>query len=171
MRVVKVPLMLAATLLLAGCPLGKKSEPSAAAETPSPKVAEVSAPADAEVDAVALAVEPTCDCAGQAADAIAVAEVPARFRGDWSGKCLKPGEYDESNMTISADTIAFTETGNIKAVVLNGDNELAIIADMPDEGKQWLTYWRFELSADGEELMDVTDDDRYFLRRRCKGVG
>ena len=171
MHVVTVPLMLAATLLLAGCPLGKKSESSAAAETPSPKVAEVSAPADAEVDAAALAVEPACDCAGQAADAIAVAEVPARFRGDWSGKCLKPGEYDESNMTISADTIAFTETGNIKAVVLNGDNELAIIADMPDEGKQWLTYWRFELSADGEELMDVTDDDRYFLRRRCKGVG
>ncbi|PJK09717.1 hypothetical protein CO614_09150 [Lysobacteraceae bacterium NML120232] len=165
MRIAKIPLILAAALLIGGCPLGKKSESADAGEK-SPPVSEKTAAAMLEA---APEATPTCDCNNEAAAAVPVAELPERFRGLWDARCDSRGD---THLAMEKNSITMVENGGeIRAVVQKGRNEVAIIADMRGEGGEWILLRHFELSEDGQELMDVTDDDNYFLRRKCEDMG
>jgi hypothetical protein len=106
-----------------------------------------------------------------AAAAERLSSVPASFQGEWvadpKGCTSKP---DDSRLTIGTDRIRFHESsGAIKAVVMQGELDLALIAEMSGEGETWLDYRHFRLSADRASLTDVTQEPG-FVRHRCAKV-
>ena len=106
--------------------------------------------------------------AGAATAAEQHASVPARFQGEWSSDLKHCGtNFDNSRLTISAERIRFYESGgSIKAVVTQGEFDLALITELSGEGETWLAYNHFHLSADQKSLTDVTDDSK-FVRYGC----
>lgn len=94
--------------------------------------------------------------------------VPARFQGEWAGSLKTCGAVgDDSRLTIDAGQIRFYESrGAIKAVVTQGESELALIAELSGEGERWLSLGHFRLSADQKTLTDVTSDPE-MVRYRC----
>lgn len=105
-----------------------------------------------------------------AADTITAAEplaVPPRFQGQWGSDQKHCGTDDDSRLTIGAGQIRFYESGgSIKAVVMQGQSDLAVIIALSGEGETWLDYRHFRLSADGKTLTDVTVEPE-LVRHRC----
>jgi hypothetical protein len=97
--------------------------------------------------------------------------VPARFHGEWNENLKHCGtSLNDSRLIIGPEQIRFHESaGAIKAVVTQGETDLALIAELSGEGETWLTYNHFRLSADQKSLTDVTDggEDGGFVRYRC----
>ena len=106
--------------------------------------------------------------AGAATAAEHHASVPARFQGEWSSDLKRCGtSFDDSRLTIDSERIRFDESGgSIKAVVTQGEFDLALITELSGEGETWLAYNHFHLSADQKSLTDLTDDSK-FVRYRC----
>ena len=99
--------------------------------------------------------------AGGAVAAERVARVPQAFQGRWCNAAT------ESLLEIKGDEISYYESqGPIKAVVKNGDGEIALIAELSGEGETWLATAQFELSKDKKQLIDPTTKPPY-VRRRC----
>lgn len=94
--------------------------------------------------------------------------VPARFQGDWASGLKQCGSpTDDLRLTIGASTIRFYESaGAIKAVVTNGEHELALISELAGEGERWLDVSHFRLSDDGKTLTDVSTEPAV-VRYRC----
>lgn len=94
--------------------------------------------------------------------------VPARFQGDWASSLKHCGSpTDDLRLTIAASTIRFFESaGVIKAVVTNGEHELALISELSGEGEKWLDVSHFRLSDDGRILTDVSGEPAV-VRYRC----
>ena len=94
--------------------------------------------------------------------------VPARFLGEWNSSLKQCGtDRNDSRLRLDADRIRFHESGGpIRAVVTQGELELALIVELSGEGETWLACNRFRLSADHEQLIDVTGDAE-FVRYRC----
>jgi hypothetical protein len=94
--------------------------------------------------------------------------VPARFLGEWNADLKQCGtDRHDSRLKLEADQIHFHESGGpLRAVVTQGELELALIIEMSGEGETWLACKRFRLSADHARLIDVTDDSE-FVRYRC----
>ena len=112
--------------------------------------------------AVALALG-----AGAATAAELQATVPPRFQGEWAASLKQCGTGDESRLTIEPAHIRFYESrGAIKAVVTQGDSELALIAELSGEGETWLALRHFRLAADQKTLTDVTGEPE-LVRYRC----
>jgi hypothetical protein len=111
---------------------------------------------------------PLAASAGAATAAEQHPSVPARFQGEWSSDLKHCGNtVDDSRLTISAERIRFYESGgSIKAVVTQGEFDLALITELSGEGETWLAYNHFHLSPDQKSLTDVTDDSK-FVRYRC----
>lgn len=91
----------------------------------------------------------------------------ARFQGQWGSDQKHCGTDDDSRLTIGAGQIRFYESGgSIKAVVMQGQSDLAVIIALSGEGETWLDYRHFRLSADGKTLTDVTVEPE-LVRHRC----
>lgn len=112
----------------------------------------------------------TALCVGVAAATAAERQeaVPARFVGEWSANLKHCGTgRDDSRLRLDVDRIRFHESeGPIRAVVTQGELELALIVEMSGEGETWLACNRFRLSADHGQLIDATGDSE-FVRYRC----
>ena len=95
--------------------------------------------------------------------------VPARFLGEWNSEVEHCGTgLNDSRLRISTNRIRFYESGGpIRAVVTQGEFDLAVIAELSGEGQVWLSYRHFRLSADHTYLIDVTDDETGMIRYRC----
>jgi hypothetical protein len=113
-----------------------------------------------------------CAYGTAAAAAERVASVPGPFQGEWMADLKGCGsKSDDSRLEIGADRIRFYESsGPIRAVVVQGDRELALIVELSGEGERWLSFSHFRLSEDGKSLTDVSSEPA-FVRHRCaKGV-
>jgi len=95
--------------------------------------------------------------------------VPARFRGEWNADLAHCGTgLNDSRLQIGSGRIRFYESGGpIRAVVTQGEFDLAVISELSGEGQVWLSYRHFRLSADHAYLTDVTGDDSGMVRYRC----
>jgi hypothetical protein len=99
--------------------------------------------------------------------------IPARFQGEWNTNLENCGtDLNDSRLRISADHLQFHESGGtVRAVVTQGELDLALIAEMSGEGETWLFYRHFRLSPDETYMTDVTDKDLALMRYRCpKGL-
>jgi len=107
--------------------------------------------------------------AGSASAAEQQREIPARFLGEWNAKLKDCGtDRNDSRLRITADHIRFHESGGpVRAVVTQGEFDLALIEELSGEGSSWLSYTHFKLSADQKSLTDVTDNDSGLVRYRC----
>jgi hypothetical protein len=95
--------------------------------------------------------------------------IPARFQGEWNTKLEHCGtDRNDSRLRISADHLRFHESsGPVRAVVTQGEFDLALIAELSGEGETWLFYRHYRLSADHTHMTDVTDKDSALVRYRC----
>jgi len=92
--------------------------------------------------------------------------VPIQFQGRWNAD-LKHCGHGESRLEIRANKITFYESsGPIKAIVTQGKDEVALIAELAGEEGTYLSLRRFQLSEDQKELSDVSGLTP-FVRRRC----
>lgn len=95
--------------------------------------------------------------------------VPARFQGEWNAQLKYCGTWrNDSRLRISSDRIWFFESGGpIRAVVTQGDFDLALIAELSGEGQVWLSYRHFRLSDNQNYLTDVSEANTGMVRYRC----
>ena len=94
--------------------------------------------------------------------------VPDRFLGNWCTQPL-PNEEDtgESDIRISAHEIGYYYVnGKILAAAAIGD-QLALIVQLQDEGRTWLSTHELELSRSGKSLTELRDDGQLRTRVRC----
>ena len=106
---------------------------------------------------------------GSASAAEQQKNVPVRFQGEWNSDLKSCGTgLNDSRLRIGSGRIAFYESGGpIRAVVTQGEFDLAVIAELSGEGQAWLAYRHFRLSADHAYLIDVTNNDSSLVRYRC----
>lgn len=102
-----------------------------------------------------------------AAAAEKVAPVPQAFVGQWCGG--KP----EAKLEIKPNELAFYTSkgtvqakGPIQAVVLSGDDEVAITARMSGEGQTFTHIVKIKLSKDKKEI-SVPNMQSTMVGRRC----
>ena len=95
--------------------------------------------------------------------------IPDRFLGEWNHNLKDCGtDRGDSTLRLTADHIRFHESGGpVRAVVTQGDSDLALIVELSGEGTSWLAFEHFKLSADRSSLADVTDSDSGLVRYRC----
>ena len=107
--------------------------------------------------------------AGSATAAEQQRAIPAQFIGEWNSNLKQCGtDLNDSRLRITSDHIHFHESGGpVRAVVTQGEFDLALIAELSGEGSSWLSYTHFRLSADHTHLTDVTDKDSGLVRYRC----
>jgi hypothetical protein len=102
-----------------------------------------------------------------------IATVPDRFIGHWAGSPDSCGsDADDLILRVAPDHIAYWESeGPIKAVVVRGDTEIALIAELSGEGETWLSTAQFTLSRDGRQLIDnTTVPGKELIRYKCSGA-
>lgn len=96
--------------------------------------------------------------------------VPDRFVGRWAGSPDSCGsDADDLTLRIAPRHITYWESdGPIRAVVVRGDTEIALIAELSGEGETWLSTAQFTLSKDGKRLIDsATMLGEDLVRYRC----
>jgi hypothetical protein len=93
--------------------------------------------------------------------------MPAPFQGEWHLDLADCGtSVDDSLLLIGADHIIFYKTrGRVRAVVLKGESEIALIAELQGVDETWLSYSHFRLSQDGTQLTDITGNGSDVLFR------
>ncbi|WP_150132038.1 hypothetical protein [Dokdonella koreensis] len=99
-----------------------------------------------------------------------IATVPDRFIGQWAGSPDSCGSNaDDMILRIAPGHIAYWESeGPIKAVVIHGEIEIALIAELSGEGETWLSTANFTLSQDGRQLIDNTSvPGKELVRYKC----
>ncbi|MGH8029563.1 MAG: hypothetical protein ACREO3_06490 [Arenimonas sp.] len=100
--------------------------------------------------------------------------MPAQFIGEWVSDVTKCGSHtDDLALRVEGNLIAYWESrGPIKAVVAHGSDEIAVIAELSDEGYTWLAAIRFRLSAQEDELIDYsTSPGKELIRYRRPAAG
>lgn len=101
-----------------------------------------------------------------------VAGVPDRFVGRWAGSVDSCGsDADDLTLRIAPHHITYWESdGPIKAAVVRGDSEIALISELSGEGETWLSTVQFKLSRDGSQLIDdTTVPGKRLVRYKCSG--
>lgn len=96
--------------------------------------------------------------------------VPDRFVGHWAGSPESCESYaDDLILRISPDHIRYWESeGPIKAAVVRGETEIALISELSGEGETWMSTAKFTLSRDGHKLIDdTTVPGQALIRYRC----
>lgn len=99
--------------------------------------------------------------------------VPDRFVGTWAGSTGSCGsDADDLMLRIATRHITYWESdGPIKAVVVRGDAEIALIIELSSEDETWLSTAQFTLSRDGMQLTDkVTVPGTTLVRYKCAGA-
>lgn len=96
-----------------------------------------------------------------------VADIPARFHGEWNADPDACGTgSSESRLRISADLIRFYESvGVVKDVDIESDRVITVEAQYQGEGDTWSDERRLSLSADGNSLTVSGGGD--MVRQRC----
>lgn len=120
--------------------------------------------------AIAFAVLLTSEPVGAVSGA---AQVPDQYIGQWAGRPESCGsDADDLTLRISKERIAYWESeGPILASVSRGARDLALIIELSGEGETWLATAKFELSADGQQLVDSTTiPGESIVRHRCPAV-
>lgn len=100
------------------------------------------------------------------------ATVPDRFVGYWAGSPESCGsDTDDLVLRIAPRHISYWDSeGPIKAVVVHGDVEIALISELSGEGETWLSTAKFKLSKDGRTLIDsATLPGHEVVRYKCSG--
>ena len=96
--------------------------------------------------------------------------VPARFIGEWAASPQSCGSgTDDLALRIASKSIRYWESeGPIKAVVVRGSTEIAMITELSGEGETRLATATFKLSQDGRKLVDSTTvPGREIVRYKC----
>ena len=95
--------------------------------------------------------------------------IPIRFQGEWNSNLQHCGTgLDDSRLRISADRVRFYESGGpVRAVVTQGEFDLALILELSGEGETWISFSHFRLSPDRSYLSDVTSKESGIVRYRC----
>jgi hypothetical protein len=99
-----------------------------------------------------------------------VRTVPVQFQGHWAASLGSCGaEADELDLRIGMDHISYWESdGPVRAIVVRGVREIALVSELSGEGETWLAVAKFELSADGARLIDSTTSPGHeVVRVRC----
>ena len=98
-----------------------------------------------------------------------VNSIPAQFLGEWNAVIADCGTgNNDSVLKIKANHISYWESdGPIKAVVVHGRYEVALIAELSGEGQTWLTTAQFKLSPGQDKLVSTTVPGSDFVRYRC----
>lgn len=102
-----------------------------------------------------------------------MAMVPDRFVGQWAGSPDSCGsDADDLILRIAPNRITYWESdGPIKAVVVRGDTQIALISELSGEGGTWLSTAQFTLSRDGIQLIDNTSvPGTELVRYKCSGA-
>lgn len=137
----RLPIALAATLLLAACGQRTPSTPPAAAQ---PQAAPSTIAGTAVTDPRA---------------------VPPAFQGVWAvteNDCAKPAE---TRLTITPTTLTFYEShGAVGAVEATGPDEIIIHIPLTGEGETSDRTFRYRLINDGAALFDIRNG---LTRIRC----
>jgi hypothetical protein len=98
--------------------------------------------------------------------------VPDRFVGQWAGSLDDCGsDTDDLALRITPNHVSYWESGGpVKAVVVRGDHEIALILELTGEGETWLSAVTFKLSPDGLRLVDTSSvPGQEVVRYRCTG--
>ncbi|HET8819415.1 MAG TPA: hypothetical protein VFM73_07735 [Xanthomonadaceae bacterium] len=98
-----------------------------------------------------------------------VPAIPPRFLGEWNVDPDHCGTgIGHDGLTIETNRIGFYESGGtVRAVVFDGERELALIASMSGEGMDWLGLLHFRLSPDHARLVDLAAHGGPVVRHRC----
>jgi len=106
------------------------------------------------------------------ASAAGALRMPDRFLGHWAGTAAScESDADDLALHIEPERITYWESrGPIKAVVVRGDDEVALIAELSDEGETWLSTAGFVLSDNGRQLRSTNGySAEPVVRYRCPG--
>lgn len=95
--------------------------------------------------------------------------MPVQFLGGWNAAVADCGAgNNDSVLEIKANHISFWESdGPIKAIVVHGQYEVALIAELSGEGETWLTTAQFKLSPGKDKLVSTSISGTEFVRYRC----
>ena len=99
--------------------------------------------------------------------------MPAQFVGEWNSVVADCGTgNNDSVLEIKPKHISYWESdGPIKAIVVHGRYEVALIAELSGEGQTWLTTAQFKLSPGEDKLIATDIPGREFVRYRCPSRG
>ena len=95
--------------------------------------------------------------------------VPEQFLGEWNSVLEHCGTgNNDSVLRIERHHIHFWESdGSIKAVVVHGQYEIALINELSGEGQTWLSTAQFRLSPGQDKLIYTSNPGEEFVRYRC----
>ena len=110
---------------------------------------------------------------GSAAASEPAEAMPAQFIGEWNAVVADCGTgNNDSVLEIKSSHISYWESdGPIKAIVVHGRYEVALIVELSGEGQTWLTTAQFKLSPGGDKLVSTSDPGNEFVRYRCPRSG
>ena len=99
---------------------------------------------------------------------VVVDQVPEQFVGTWEPD-PELCEKDRSDLVLQIEPTRITyheSSGPLSAIVVRGRDELAVVAELTDEGESWLSSSKFRLTPDGK-LVQHTDYGQEHARYRC----
>jgi hypothetical protein len=101
------------------------------------------------------------------------ASMPAQFLGEWNAVVADCGTgNNDSVLEIKSNHISYWESdGPLKAIVVHGRYEVALIAELSGEGQTWLTTAQFKLSPGEDKLVSTSIPGNEFVRFRCPRSG
>jgi hypothetical protein len=104
------------------------------------------------------------------AAAQASTSVPKQFQGEWNSNLEHCGTgLNDSRLIIREKEVRYFESGGpVLAAVPRGRFELALVLELSGEGSSWMTTMQYNLSSDGNRLMDMRrSDEPAMIRYRC----
>lgn len=107
--------------------------------------------------------------AGLCATPARQAAIPAQFQGEWNENLEHCGTgINHARFRIGPDWIRFYESGGpVRAVVTEGELEVAVIARLSGEGMSYLSALHFRLSPDQARLEQLGIGGASVVRHRC----
>lgn len=95
--------------------------------------------------------------------------IPAQFQGEWNENLEHCGTgANHARFRIEPDRIRFYESGGpVRAVVTEGELEMAVIARLSGEGMEYLALLHYRLSPDHTRLVEHGLYGAPVVRYRC----
>ena len=98
--------------------------------------------------------------------------IPDAFLGTWNEEPARCGTgIGHGGLTLEPARVRYYESGGpVRAVVVDGVREIAIVAAMSGEGLEWLGLLHVRLSADASRLVELSAPGAPVVRHRCPPV-
>lgn len=95
--------------------------------------------------------------------------IPVQFQGEWNENLEHCGTgANHARFRIERDRIRFYESGGpVRAVVTEGELEMAVIARFSGEGMEYLALMHYRLSPDHNRLEEHSPYGPPVVRYRC----